>query len=367
MKPLPSFVLPAVLTALLVPLPASAQPTRVELRDPFFAGTEFGTRALDLGGRSANIDLPRGGRVEASLEFIVDCGERCSPRDQSQLVVGFAGAPEAQACIWQGAGSTNGWLAAKFALEVPNAPGVYEVRARKTRAPSCREAIAQWKNHRGNDPSIGLIVVDTGGQPTRGDRRQRREIRELQRAFDATLERQEQIQRQLLDLSSRPANAKRTRDINALTRESITLTRDLRDIQSELREELEERANPSRQPPRVLRPTVVMVADPDPFPVGMPPHEFQDFLGRVQRATFPNHQINAIKDTLVPGVLLGLDQAKAILGKFAHESHKVEVVSLLCPHIIERNALPPLLAMFTFESYRQQAREQTGGRCGGAL
>jgi hypothetical protein len=358
-------LLATAITAQFAPT-ASAQSTRIDVHDPYFAGMELGTRGLKLANQGLNIELDRGGRVDASIEFLVDCQNGCAPREQQQVLVGFANAPEAQACVWQGAGSTNGWLAARFALELPNVPGVYELRARKTRARSCAEAMTLWKNHRGDDPTIGVIVVDTSTQPSRGDRRKNREIAELQRAFDATLIRQEQVQRQLLDLSSRPANAKRLKDINTLVRESITLTKDLRLIQTELREELEDRNNPGRQRPRIIRPTIAVVADLDPFPVGMPHAEFQAFLARIDKATFSHHQVNAIKDTLTPGVLLGVIQAKAILAKFMHESHKTEVAVLLCPKIIERNVLPEILSTFTFESYRDEVRSQTGGRCGGA-
>lgn len=355
-----------VLIPLLIPSPASAQPTRIDVHDPYFAGMELGTRGLQLAGQGLNLDLDRGGRVEASVELLVDCTNGCGPRDQQQVLVGFANAPEAQACVWQGTGSTNGWLAARFALELPNSPGVYEIRARKTRARSCPEAMTLWKNHRGDDPSIGVIVVDTSNQRPRGDRRKNRQVAELQRAFDDSLIRQEQVQRQLLDLSSRPTNGRRAREINTLVRESIALTTDLRLIQTELREELEDRNNPGRQPPRIIRPTIAVVADLDPFPVGMPPADFQAFLRRIDTATFSHHQIAAIKDTLNGDVLLGLDQAKAVIDKFAHDSHKAEVAVLLCRHIIERNALPEILTTLTFETYRDQVRKQTGARCGGA-
>ncbi len=356
----------SILLATFIAPTTSAQSTRIDVHDPYFAGMELGTRGLKLAGQGLNIELDRGGRVEASIEFLVDCPNGCAPREQQQVLVGFANAPEAQACVWQGAGSTNGWLAARFSFDLPNLPGVYEVRARKTRARSCAEAMTLWKNHRGDDPAIGVIVVDTADQPTRGDRRKNREIAELQRAFDASLIRQEQVQRQLLDLSSRPTNGRRAREINTLVRESITLTTELRLIQTELREELEERNNPGRQKPRIIRPTIAVVADLDPFPVGMPPAEFQAFLRRIDKATFSHHQITAIKDTLNGDVLLGLDQAKTIIAKFAHDADKAEVAALLCPHIIERNALPEILTVLTFESYRDEVRNRTGGRCGGA-
>ena len=56
---------------------AAAQAPRLELRDPFFAGTELGTRGLALGGRGVDLELDRGGRVDAAVEFVVDCGQRC--------------------------------------------------------------------------------------------------------------------------------------------------------------------------------------------------------------------------------------------------------------------------------------------------
>lgn len=343
---------------------AAAQAPRLELRDPFFAGTELGTRGLALGGRGVDLELDRGGRVDAAVEFVVDCGQRCSPRDPQQVLIGLAGAPEAQACIWQGAGSTNGWLAGRFSLDVPDIAGVYEVRARKTRAKSCAEALKMWGTHRGDDPSIGVIVVDTTNRPERGDRRKRREIAELQRAFDASLLRQEQVQKQLLSLSSLPANGRRGREIQNLVRESITLTSDLRLIQSELREALEDRSNPNR--PRFVRPIVSIVADPDPFPAGMHPEEFNKFARAVDKATFSHHQIQTIKDYLATGILLSTNQASAIIKKFMHDGDKVEAAALLCPRIIEPAAMPDILALFTFESYRQELRDQTGGRCGGA-
>lgn len=343
---------------------ASAQAPRLEVRDPFFAGTELGTRGLSLGGRGFDLELDRGGRVEAALEFTVDCGQRCSPRDPQQVLIGLAGAPEAQACIWQGHGSTNGWLAGRFTLDVPDQQGIYEVRARKTRAKSCAEALRLWGTHRGDDPSIGVIIVDTSNRPERGDRRKRREIAELQRAFDASLLRQEEVQRQLLSLTSLPANGRRAREIQGLVRESITLTTELRLIQTDLRDALEDRNSTNR--PRFIRPIVSVVADPDPFPVGMVPHEFDKFARAVDKATFAHHQIQTIKDYLATGVLLSTEQAAFIVRKFMHDGDKVEAAALLCTRIIEPAALPDMLSLFTFESYRQELRERTGNRCGGA-
>lgn len=345
--------------------PALAQSTRITLHDPMFSGPELGVRAVRLAGQGAQLELDRGARVEGELEFAIECGNNCGPRDQQQVLIGFAGAPRAEVCVWQGTGSTQGWLASRFSVDLPDVTGIYELRVRKTRAPSCAAALELWGRHPGDDGSVGVVVVDTAGRPQRGDRRKRREIAELQRAFDASLMRQEEVQRQLLDLSSRPTNGRRARDINALVRESITLTTDLRLIQSELREALEDR-DPQRPPPRLVRPIVTVVADLDPRPIGMHPEEFRRLLAQIDKATFPQHQLQALKDYLVAGVLLDIDQAKRVLAKFVHDTHKVEVGALLCRHIVEPRALPELLTVFTFESYRQELRDATGGRCGGA-
>jgi len=371
--------------ALLVPATAAAQPVRVQIHDPFYEGGRFTLRNLQLDGRGASLELKRGARVNASIDLVYDC--RDCGGSVNQVIIGLAGEPGAQACIYSGGGRSAGWSNARFTLDIPDRPGVYEVRARYAQARSCGDALAWWRTDRpqgpGPDSTIGVVVVKGDFAPP-PPVRPRRELREVQRDIDAKLAELEQVHAEIVDLAKRPANAKRQRTIRDLGLRATELTYDLQDLQDDLGDLIwEGRSGRPDRPvrvdrpgrpgrgrpgpvdgPRVVPPEIIVVTGPPPGPRPLTPHEQQQLLGDIDRATFPQHQLNALQDAINAGAYFTIGQALEVMSKFAHETHKVDVGARLCPRIVEDHALPRLLGAFVFESYKQELRDRTGNQCG---
>lgn len=198
----------------------------------------------------------------------------------------------------------------------------------------------------------------------------RRELWQIQRELGDKLELLGDLQSRTLDILKRPVNARRLAEIKNLTRRSRELQRELVHLHQDLRQSLRDLGHerrddrpdrwddrpgrPDRAPPPIVAPP------PRPLDAG----EFQFLLRTIDDATFPNHQLNALRDTLATGVYFDIGQVHAILSRFTHETHKADAAVMLCPHILERAALPHVLSAFTFESYKQQVRDRTGGQCG---
>jgi hypothetical protein len=218
-----------------------------------------------------------------------------------------------------------------------------------------------------------LIPALASAAPPRDDR-PRRELWQIQGELGDKLDRLGDLQRQTLDLLKLPANARRLSQVKDLTRRSHELQRDLLDLHRDLRQTLrqlgyerrddrrddrwddrrDDHGRPDRAPPPVV------IVPPRPLDGG----QFAFLLRAIDEATFPNHQLNALRDTIHTGAHFDIGQAQAVLGRFPHETHKVDAALMLCPRIVEPAALPHLLSAFTFESYKQQLRDRTGGQCG---
>jgi len=362
--------------------PASAKPPRgpgPELHDPFVERDRFTLKNLQLEGRGPSIVLARGGRVQGTVELEQSC--RDCGASTNQIIVGLAGEPSAQACIYSGGGRSMGWRTASFELVVPDRPGSYEIRARYAQAFNCEEALVWWRTDRPNGPgpasTIGLVVVDPAiGQPVPvvpgppPITSPRRALRELRRDLDATLAQVDDLQAQILELSARPASARRTRTINDLARRAAAAMRDVRALQSEIFERMADMRDDRHDRPGPDRPDRPGPDRPDRFdrpappPVPLTSAETRELTARMDRAAFPDAKRNALLDAIQAGAWFTTQSAIEVLAQFPHESDKVEIGALLCPRIVELGALPRLLDTFVFESYRNELRSRTGGQCG---
>lgn len=211
---------------------------------------------------------------------------------------------------------------------------------------------------------LSLTASVAAAQPRRDDRRDdrpspRRELWQLQQELDEKLDALDAIyDRQLDILSGRSVRGHEQRELKELVRRASDITRDLKAVRGDMREAIRDLGYERPQP----RP------DPRPEPVRRPqqlsPDRFAFVYKTIEDATFPDHQINAIRDAINSGAYFDIQQARRILELFPHETHKVDAGVLLCPRIVEPGALPHLLATFTFESYKQQLRNRTGNVCG---
>jgi len=124
-------------------------------------GIRFALRNLSLEDQGNALWLKRGGAIDATIELNHDCPE-CGTA-VNQIIVGLAGEDRAQACIWNGQQSSDGWQAARFTLDVPPKAGTYRIRTRYAQAYGCREALGWWMVDRPDGPTaqsdIGVIVI----------------------------------------------------------------------------------------------------------------------------------------------------------------------------------------------------------------
>ena len=96
------------------------------------------------------------------MEIMHDC-QKCG-NAINQIIVGIGGEEKAQACVWNGFQSSNGWKTVAYTLKVPKKKGVYYVRNRYAQAYRCGDALeGWWKIDRPEGPTsdsnIGVIVV----------------------------------------------------------------------------------------------------------------------------------------------------------------------------------------------------------------
>ena len=121
----------------------------------------FKVRNLNLDNQGNALFVRQGGRIKATMEILHDCHE-CGTAI-NQIIVGIGDEQEAQACVWNGLQSSNGWKTVAFTLRVPEAVGVYYVRTRYAQAYRCGEALGWWRIDRPNGPTaksnIGVIAV----------------------------------------------------------------------------------------------------------------------------------------------------------------------------------------------------------------
>lgn len=351
--------LAALAFGLLVPSLAMAGSVRIH--DPFHERGRFTVKDLRLGPDGHTLIAERGGRVSATLDLNHDC--RSCGGASNQVIVGLAGEPTAQACVWNGGARPTGWRNVRFDLDVPDVPGVYEVRVRYAQARSCRDALSWWRADRPNGPTgastIGVIVVEGPPPPPM------RTTREILPQIDRVLAVLDRATVALVRLSGdRRVNAKQVR---VESERAKAASDELAALQAELKEAIlrGDRVQHRDPRPRFPRPEFVHVREPVVLvPEPLTPQSFDTLLRRIDEATFANAQLNTLRDHLNAGAYFLTGQAVAVLAKFPHDTHKVEAAALLCPYIVEPGPLPDLLAAFTFESYRDALRQKTGSVCG---
>jgi len=130
-------------------------------KDEFNEKGRFSVRKLNLNAKGASLEIQKGGQISATLQInhnCPDCGGAIN-----QIIVGLAGEERAQACIWNGGQTSRGWQTVKFKLNIPSAPGKYEIRTRYAQAYNCKDALGWWKVDRPQGPdkksTIGEVIV----------------------------------------------------------------------------------------------------------------------------------------------------------------------------------------------------------------
>lgn len=125
-------------------------------------GNRFSTRNLQLNGEGNQIVLNEGGQINATMEIKHDCPE-CGTAI-NQIIVGIAAEELAQACVWMGERTSNGWQTVSFPLNIPYTSGIYYIRTRYAQAYNREEALSWWRVGRPNGPTeeanIGAVVVN---------------------------------------------------------------------------------------------------------------------------------------------------------------------------------------------------------------
>ena len=133
-----------------------------KLKDKFIEKGRFSIRKLSLNKQGAILEMPKGGSLSAALQINQNCPS-CGGAI-NQIIVGLAGEARAQACIWNGGQTSNGWKKVKFKLTIPDAPGKYEIRTRYAQAYNCKDALGWWKVDRPQGPdeksTIGIVFVN---------------------------------------------------------------------------------------------------------------------------------------------------------------------------------------------------------------
>lgn len=376
MSALPRVGVFALLAALALASPALADPgpQSITLHDPFTEQGRFTVRGLALQGEGNVLSLERGGRVNAQVDFAQHC-PGCGG-SINQIIVGLAGEPRAQACIYNGGGMSGGWQRANFTLDIPDAPGVYEIRARYAQARECSGAMGWWRVDRpqgpGDDATIGLVFV-AGPAPAE---RTRDDVRA---DIDASLAQLDQVTDKLVKITRRKMSPPRQIQAAQLSGEARDLTRTMLALEAELRDLGKGGHGPPNRPHSWKRPQIVTHADPmpqqiiviqapplQPAPVmeAMSDADFQSLAKTVKKQAFEETQLNYLRDVMRTNPWFTTGQAVALMKVFAFSSGQVEAGVMVCQRIVEPGAFLPMVEMLTWDSDRDALRTRTGGVCG---
>ncbi len=364
----------AVFTSLALAGPALAGPGpgRVTLHEPFSDKGRFTLRGLTLQGEGNVLNLERGGRISAQVELAHHC-PGCGGA-VNQIIVGLAGEPRAQACVYNGGGMSGGWQRANFTLEIPDAPGLYEIRARYAQATHCGAAMDWWRVDRpqgpGGDATIGVVFV-AGPAPVE---RTRDSVRD---DIDATLAQLDHVTERLVKITRKKMPPPRQMQAAQLSGEARDLTRTLLALHAELREFGKGGHGRPNRPSVRPRPQIVVHADPlpqhiivvqapPPAPVieAMGAAEFQSLVKTVKKQAFEETQLSYLRDVMRTKPWFTTGQAVALMQVFPFSSGQVEAGAMVCKRIIEPNAFLPMVEMLTWDSDRDALRARTGGVCG---
>jgi hypothetical protein len=143
-------------------------PPAVRISDPFVDQGRFSAASLRLDGQAHEVTVVPGATIQAEMDINQSC-PGCGGAI-NQIIVGFAGAPQAEACVWSGGAHSRGWQRTRFTLRAPTRPGDYEIRVRYAQANGCAQgALGWWRVDRPNGPgpeaTIGLVHVVPQGPP----------------------------------------------------------------------------------------------------------------------------------------------------------------------------------------------------------
>jgi hypothetical protein len=366
----------AFLCALALAGPALADPSppSVTLHDPFSEKGRFTVRGLALQGEGNVLNLERGGRISAEIDLVHHCPS-CGGAI-NQIIVGLAGEPRAQACVYNGAGVSGGWQRANFTIDIPDTPGLYEIRARYAQAMHCGAAMDWWRVDRpqgpGGNATIGLVFV-AGPAPAE---RTREDVRN---DIDGTLARLDQVTDTLVKITRKKMPPARQIQAAQLSGEARDLTRTLIGLQAELRDFGKGGNGPPNRTHVRPRPHIVVQSDPMPqhiIVVQAPPPplapvieamsdaEFDSLVKTVRKQAFEETQLSYLRDVLRTNPWFTTGQAVALMKIFAFSSGQVETGVMVCKRIIEPNAFLRMVEMLTWDSDRDALRTRTGGVCG---
>ena len=406
MRPASSFRVAVLLAAGLPALTASAQPLPPTVHDPFTESGRYTVRGLRLGGQGNQVVAP-GGRLPGERELAHNCPS-CGGA-VNQIIVGLAGEPRAQACIYNGGPMTPGWRSARFDLRVPSRPGLYEIRVRYAQAFDCRAALDWWRVDRPNGPTEEATIgtVEVMGSDEAGLRPSWVVLQDLDTRSAWIDQQLGRLPQYLNAPAGTPARAwleQVAQDLKAQSRVVRQLERELR---RSLRRERQGSWRPGSEsmttpplpattppdygpttgplaPPEVVVPTTTVTIAPPPatgpvvvLPVGtaqvtvpppppapMQPHEFDGLLARLRGEGYDNSRAALLGDVLRSNVHFTTSQAVAVVRLFSFANTQVDAAAQLCPRIVEAGALVSLTSMLSFESSREELRRRTGGRCG---
>ncbi|MEZ4264935.1 MAG: DUF4476 domain-containing protein [Myxococcota bacterium] len=370
----------AALSVLALATPALAKPgsASITLHDPFTEQGRFTVRGLALQGEGNVLNLERGGQISGQLDFVHHC-PGCGG-SINQIIVGVAGEDRAQACIYNGGGQSGGWQRANFTLSIPDAPGVYEIRARYAQAHHCGAAMGWWRVDRphgpGGESTIGLVFV-AGPAPVE---RTRDDVR---RDIDDTLQHLDEVTDTLVKITRKKMPPPRQIQAAQLSGEARDLTRTLMVLQAELRDFGKGGDQGPKHSHVRPRPQIVVHADPLPqhivvvqAPAHHPPPppapvveamgdaDFQALVKTVKKQAFEETQLNYLRDVMRTNPWFTTGQAVAMMKVFAFSSGQVEAGALMCKRIIEPNAFLRMVELLTWDSDRDALRTRTGGVCG---
>ena len=358
------------LACLLVFLLGSASVARAEMsaypvHGSFTEDGRFTVRNLDLNNQGNRLVLAAGGTVHAELDVYHHC-QGCGGAI-NQVIVGFGGATDAQACVWQGGRASNGWQRVSFTLQVPRQAGTYQVRARYAQAYTCGDALGWWRVDRPDGPdlssNIGLItVVPAHTGPPALPPGSARSVAEIMADIDARVGRMEKMSANIEQLSQGRLDRRTLARLRKLSRKMSAYATEARQLQGELAQALA-RDRRDWDAPIQLDPPVSILPIPH-GPTALPRHELDALVQRLRAEGFESSRMNLLRDAIRARAHFDAAQALLVMEQFGFGSSKVEAGTLLCQVMVEPGALPRMTAALTYESDRRQLRRRTGGHCG---
>lgn len=375
-----SRTLPVALTLLALAMfaPSASAQIQIPVQQTFHDGARYSIRNVRLQKSGNTLVLAGGGQVKGSLDLnhhCTSCGGALN-----QVIIGLAGSQIAQSCLWSGGQTTRGWKKVKFTVDVPDAPGIYELRARYAQSNGCGNATQWWQVDKPGGPddsaNIAVIVVDP---PLPASRDLGAIYRDIVTTTNQARARTQNLRR--VTASPKAMNSRRSKQLAQDTRAADEEVQALAALHYELGVAMgvvaaagpslpeyniyEVAAAPQPQPP------VVVVVAPRPAPVVVVPPalrsmssaDFGALMARLRRESWEENRLKAIGDVVRAGALLDRAQARELMGLFKWDESRIELAVLVCGVMIEDGALPELIAAIEWESSRDTLRKRVSGQC----